>query len=90
MWHEFETEKEAIEALQSEVTTLTGLLQIAERENEKLKQEIIKLETIVQRQKEQLRSLVVYYTDPNQGCRIPLVKQPGLLDYTGDYTGQAE
>ena len=61
MWREYETSELCIEALQKEIYTQQGLLAIAERENEKLRQEVAQLETVVQRQKEQLRKVTVYY-----------------------------
>jgi len=91
MWQEYGTPALCIEALQREVYTQQGLLNIAERENEKLKQEIAQLETVVQRQKEQLRASVVSDTaTPRITSEVLQLIGPGQIIPLTDFSGQAE
>ena len=83
--------QEDFDDLYNQTKIVQGLLTIAERENEKLKQEIAQLETVVQRQKEQLRASVVYYTDTSRiTSEVLQLLGPGQIIPLTDFSGQAE
>jgi len=83
--------QEDFDDLYNQTKIVQGLLTIAERENEKLQQEIAQLETVVQRQKEQLRASVVYYTEtPRITSEILQLIGPGQVIPPTDFSGQAE
>jgi len=83
--------QEDFDDLYNQTKIVQGLLTIAERENEKLRQEIAQLETVVQRQKEQLRASVVSDTaTPRITSEVLQLIGPGQIIPLTDFSGQAE